>query len=50
MHAHSGRMDRKSLVFEIRSDMWAQPIPLALYLKTEVDLETGKLDLVEGYA
>jgi type VI secretion system protein ImpF len=49
VHAHAERMDRKSLVFEIRSDMWAQPIPLALYLKTEVDLETGKLDLVEGY-
>lgn len=50
VHANSERMDRKSLVFDIRSEMWAQPIPLNLYLKTEVDLETGKLDLIEGYA
>jgi type VI secretion system protein ImpF len=49
VHANGQRMDRKSLVFDIRSEMWAQPIPLNLYLKTEVDLETGKLDLVEGY-
>ncbi|MCF7749287.1 type VI secretion system baseplate subunit TssE [Bacillus subtilis subsp. subtilis] len=45
-----GRMDRRSLVFDIRSEMWAQPIPLNLYLKTEVDLETGRLHWVEGYA
>lgn len=50
VQASAQRMDRKSLVFDIRSEMWAQPIPLNLYLKTEVDLETGKLDLVEGYA
>lgn len=49
VQAHHQRMDRKSLVFDIRSDMWAQPVPLALYLKTEVDLETGKLDLIEAY-
>lgn len=50
VQAQSQRMDRRSLVFDIRSEMWAQPIPLNLYLKTEVDLETGKLDVVEGYA
>jgi len=50
VHARAQHMDRKSLVFDIRSEMWAQPIPLNLYLKTEVDLETGKLDLVEGFA
>ncbi|TCV95852.1 type VI secretion system protein ImpF [Luteibacter rhizovicinus] len=43
------RMDRKSLVFDIESEMWAQPLPLNLYLKTEVDLETGRLDVTEGY-
>jgi type VI secretion system protein ImpF len=44
------RMDRKSLVFDIQSEMWAQPLPLNLYLKTEVDLETGHLDVSESYA
>lgn len=43
------RMDRRSLVFDIESEMWAQPVPLKLYLKTEVDLETGRLDVTEAY-
>ncbi|MFC4729686.1 type VI secretion system baseplate subunit TssE [Coralloluteibacterium thermophilus] len=42
------RMDRKSLVFDIESEMWAQPLPLNLYLKTEVDLETGRLQVTEA--
>jgi type VI secretion system protein ImpF len=29
--------------------MWAQPIPLNLYLKTEVDLETGNFKVSEGF-
>lgn len=43
------RMDRQSLVFSIESEMWAQPIPLNLYLKTEVDLETGKFNVSESF-
>jgi type VI secretion system protein ImpF len=35
------RLDHRSVVFTITGEMWAQPIPQALYLKTEVDLETG---------
>lgn len=45
----AARMDRRSLVFEIESEMWAQPLPLNLYLKTEVDLETGRMDLSEAW-
>jgi type VI secretion system protein ImpF len=29
--------------------MWAQPIPLNLYLKTEVDLETGTFNVSESF-
>ncbi|RUL77717.1 type VI secretion system baseplate subunit TssE [Dyella choica] len=43
------RMDRQSLTFNIESEMWAQPIPLNLYLKTEVDLETGKFNVSESF-
>lgn len=43
------RMDGQSLVFNIESEMWAQPIPLNLYLKTEVDLETGAFHVSEGF-
>ena len=49
VNANSGRMDRQSLVFNIESEMWAQPIPLNLYLKTEVDLESGAFHVTEGF-
>lgn len=48
VEASDDRMDRRSLVFRIESEMWAQPIPLNLYLKTEVDLETGRLNVTES--
>ena len=35
-------MSGNALVFEVRGDLWAQPIPEPLYLKTEVDLESGQ--------
>lgn len=37
---------RQSIVaFDIVADMWAQPVPLELYLRSEVDITTGALDL-----
>jgi type VI secretion system protein ImpF len=49
VQSDTARMDRQSLVFNIESEMWAQPIPLNLYLKTEVDLETGKFNVSESF-
>jgi type VI secretion system protein ImpF len=49
VNALSKRMDRQALIFNIESEMWAQPIPLNLYLKTEVDLETGNFKVSEGF-
>ncbi|GAB2549039.1 type VI secretion system baseplate subunit TssE [Rhodanobacter koreensis] len=49
LNTDAQRMDRRSLVFNIASEMWAQPIPLNLYLKTEVDLETGKFNVSESF-
>ena len=37
----------KSLVFEIEGELWAQPVPLELLVKTELDLETGDVAVVE---
>ncbi|MFV0360828.1 type VI secretion system baseplate subunit TssE [Tropicimonas sp.] len=34
-----------SIFFDIRADMWAQPLPLELYLQSEVDLTTGHVSL-----
>jgi type VI secretion system protein ImpF len=35
------------LTFEIEADLWAQPYPERLYLKTELDLERGVVLLAE---
>jgi type VI secretion system protein ImpF len=41
-------MSRKTLVFEIDGELWAQPIPLRMFLRTELDLETGKVSIAES--
>jgi type VI secretion system protein ImpF len=33
------------LAFEIRGELWATPVPEQLYIKTEIDLETGECAL-----
>ena len=38
------------LTFEIEADLWAQPYPERLYLKTELDLERGAVLLSESGA
>lgn len=37
-----------TITFDIRAEMWAQPVPLELYLRSEVDLTSGKLSLNEA--
>ena len=34
-------MSGNTLSFEINADLWAQPIPLQLFLQTEVDIDNG---------
>ncbi|MFN3825804.1 MAG: type VI secretion system baseplate subunit TssE [Pseudorhodobacter sp.] len=33
------------VTFDIAADMWAQPLPMELYLRSEVDITTGELRL-----
>ena len=40
-------MGTNALTFEIEGTLWAQPTPLRLLLKTEVDLETGHAEVSE---
>ena len=35
------------IVFEIEADLWAQPYPERLYLKTELDIDRGTIRLTE---
>ncbi len=32
---------------EIRGDLWAQPVPLELLVRTEIDLETGQVEIAD---
>jgi type VI secretion system protein ImpF len=40
-------MSSNSLRFEIEADLWAHPLPLHLYLQTEVDLDTGEFSVTQ---
>ena len=42
------RMSHNALTFEIEGELWAQPLPLQLYLKTEIDLESGQVQIEEA--
>jgi type VI secretion system protein ImpF len=39
------QMNHNALNFDIEGELWAQPVPLRLYLKTEIDLETGSISV-----
>ena len=43
----TAQMSRNAVVFEIRGELWAQPMPEALYVKTAMDLETGSVSVQE---
>jgi type VI secretion system protein ImpF len=40
--------NHNALSFRIEGELWAQPMPLSLFLKTEVDLETGTYSVKES--
>jgi type VI secretion system protein ImpF len=39
------QMSHNAMTFEIEGQLWAQPVPQRIYLKTEVDLELGEVKL-----
>lgn len=43
-----GGIDHNKLTFEIEADLWAQPYPERLYLKTELDLDSASMSLTEN--
>jgi type VI secretion system protein ImpF len=40
--------DGNTIMFEIEGDMWAQPYPERLYLKTELDIDRATIRLTEN--
>ena len=42
-------MDTHNVIeFDIRGHLWAQPIPLEILLRTQMDLEAGQVEVREG--
>ncbi len=41
------QMNHNTMSFDIEAELWAQPLPLRLFLRTAVDLETGNIDVVD---
>nr|WP_242482218.1 type VI secretion system baseplate subunit TssE [Thiocystis violacea] len=41
------RMTHNALTFDIEGELWAQPVPLRIYLKTELDLDLGDVQVTE---
>lgn len=48
--ASDDRMSHNALTFFIEGQLWAQPLPLQMFLKTEIDLELGNVTVVEQAA
>ena len=47
--ASDSEMSKKSLSLEIEGELWAQPVPQRLFLRTEVDLDTGMVTIKERH-
>ena len=41
------QMNHNAMTFDIEGELWAQPLPLRLYLRTELDLETGNMEIID---
>ncbi|MFI3136539.1 MAG: type VI secretion system baseplate subunit TssE [Methylococcaceae bacterium] len=41
------QMNKNAITFDIEGELWAQPLPLHLYLRTELDLETGNMTVTD---
>jgi|SRR5450432_1721554 len=39
------KMSHNAMSFDIEAELWAQPLPLRLFLRTEIDLETGGVNV-----
>lgn len=38
-------MSKQAMTFDIKGELWAQPVPMKVYLKTELDLEIGNVKI-----
>ena len=41
------KMCRNAFTVELEGQLWAEPAPLQIYMKTEIDLESGEVQVVD---
>ncbi|VAW69214.1 Uncharacterized protein ImpF [hydrothermal vent metagenome] len=41
------KMSHNAMTFDIEGELWADPVPLHVYLKTELDLEAGDVKVLD---
>lgn len=46
--ASTDQMNLSALTFVIEGDLWAQPLPAHMLIRSVLDLETGHAEIVEG--
>lgn len=47
-HLDRNRQGRRAIIIDIAAELWSQPVPIALHLRSEIDLETGAIVLEES--
>jgi type VI secretion system protein ImpF len=46
--ADPDKMSHNAMCFQIEAELWAQPLPLRLFLRTEIDLESGAATVIDA--
>ena len=46
--AVKANIERNIVSFELHGELWANPVPEKLFIKTKIDLETGQCNLGDG--
>jgi type VI secretion system protein ImpF len=47
LEANESQMSHNAMTFLIEGELWAQPVPLRMYLKTEIDLDIGDVRVTD---
>jgi type VI secretion system protein ImpF len=47
LNVDDAEMSHNAMTFSIEAELWAQPLPLRLFFRTDIDLETGEVDVAE---
>ena len=50
IHGDRESMTHNALIFDIEGELWGEPVPTQIFLKTELDLEIGAVKVTDAGA